>query len=105
MALPGIIHVRSTEIIRAEIRDRITGEPITSGTVTLKIYDLSGNTLATYPLTPIPDSPGFWTTLLPATFTSTLKVNQRYRLSLSISAEHGDYYSEQVVLAKVHELE
>jgi hypothetical protein len=99
-----IIGIGCTEVIIIDVRDKLSGQPITSAQVTLRFFDAkTGQPLpdSEFTLQPVYNKPGLWRTIIPATFTNTLKNNEYYKIQISIQAANGDYLGEDRVLAKI----
>lgn len=97
----SVIYINSTNIIRAEIYDRITGNPINSGNGTLTFKTKDGSVLpdGTFTLTKVPGIDALWQVIVPPSFTANLQENQTYIMSLQFTKDLNQLYAEQEVRA------
>ena len=97
----SVIYINSTNIIRAEIHDRITGDPINSGSGTITFKSKDGTVLSggTFTLSKVPATEGLWQVVVPYTFTATLQENQIYIIALQFTKDVNQLYAEQEVRA------
>jgi hypothetical protein len=107
MPRPSVIRINCTEIIQVDIFDKISGLPVTNGTVTCKLLDKNRNLIdgSLVELTHISDQPGTWRGIFSETVTGSLTKGDRYTLVFDIISPLGRSYAESKIEAIVSDLE
>lgn len=96
MATPYVLRIGSDVLVSVDVMDQLTGDPITSGTVTLTVSELDGTAIpnGTITLSHVPDEPGTWRGIIPRTLTDTLQRHRRYLITLTADSGVGRLLSE-----------
>lgn len=98
-----VIGIGCTTVIQVDVRDKLSGLPLSTGTVKIWFVNPETNQMlpnSEFNLSPT-ETPGLWRAIIPVEFTETLNNNKMYKLCLHIDCKNGEYYAENRVYAKI----